>query len=75
MVITFDNVGVAGSSGSTPDTIAQMARNAIAFADALKLESIDLLGYFDRQLRSPGDGPDPPVAGFVRRSRIVRCVA
>lgn len=44
-VITFDNVGVAGSSGRTPDTVAQMARDAIAFADALKLESVDLLGY------------------------------
>src|SRR5580700_9182752 len=31
-VITFDNAGVGGSTGITPDTIEQMARDAIAFA-------------------------------------------
>jgi pimeloyl-ACP methyl ester carboxylesterase len=31
-VITFDNTGVGGSAGTTPDTIEQMARDAIAFA-------------------------------------------
>src|ERR1700760_3811461 len=30
-VITFDNVGVAASTGRTPSTIEAMARDAIAF--------------------------------------------
>src|SRR6516162_2736736 len=34
-VITFDNAGVGGSSGTTPDTIGQMARDAIAFLTAM----------------------------------------
>jgi pimeloyl-ACP methyl ester carboxylesterase len=34
-VITFDNAGVGGSSGTTPGTIEQMARNAIAFLAAM----------------------------------------
>src|SRR6266545_1454608 len=33
-VVTFDNAGVGGSSGTTPDTVAQMARDAIAFLTA-----------------------------------------
>ncbi len=44
-VITFDNVGVGGSSGSTPDTIEQMARDAIAFMAALEISDADLLGF------------------------------
>ena len=44
-VITFDNRGVAASSGTTPGTIAQMASDAIAFIDALQLGEVDLLGF------------------------------
>jgi pimeloyl-ACP methyl ester carboxylesterase len=44
-VITFDNTGVAASSGTTPSTIETMAHDAIAFVDALGLEQIDLLGF------------------------------
>jgi len=44
-VITFDNTGVGGSTGTTPDTIEQMARDAIAFLDALELDRVDVLGY------------------------------
>lgn len=44
-VLTFDNAGVGGSTGDTPDTIEQMAHDAIAFIDALELESVDLLGF------------------------------
>jgi pimeloyl-ACP methyl ester carboxylesterase len=44
-VITFDNRGVAASSGRTPHTIAQMALDAIEFIDALELGQIDLLGF------------------------------
>lgn len=44
-VITFDNTGVAATSGSTPSTFHQMADDAIAFVDALGLTKIDLLGF------------------------------
>jgi pimeloyl-ACP methyl ester carboxylesterase len=44
-VITFDNTGVGGSTGTTPDTVAQMARDAIAFIAALELAQVDLLGF------------------------------
>jgi pimeloyl-ACP methyl ester carboxylesterase len=44
-VVTFDNAGVGGSTGATPSTIAQMARDAIAFLEALELDTVDLLGF------------------------------
>jgi len=44
-VITFDNRGVAASSGTTPNTINQMALDAIDFIDELDLEAVDLLGF------------------------------
>ena len=44
-VVTFDNVGVGASTGTTPTTMTQMAIDAIAFLDALELETVDLLGF------------------------------
>jgi pimeloyl-ACP methyl ester carboxylesterase len=44
-VVTFDNAGVGASTGTTPDTIEQMARDAIAFISALGLTQADLLGF------------------------------
>jgi pimeloyl-ACP methyl ester carboxylesterase len=44
-VITFDNAGVGGSTGTTPPTVQQMARDAIAFIAAMDLEQVDLLGF------------------------------
>jgi pimeloyl-ACP methyl ester carboxylesterase len=44
-VVTFDNTGVGGSSGKTPDTVGQMARDAIAFITALALGQVDILGF------------------------------
>jgi pimeloyl-ACP methyl ester carboxylesterase len=44
-VVTFDNAGVGGSAGTTPDTIEQMARDAIAFFAAMELGQADLLGF------------------------------
>jgi len=44
-VVTFDNTGVGGSSGETPDTVGQMARDAIAFITALGLGQADILGF------------------------------
>jgi pimeloyl-ACP methyl ester carboxylesterase len=44
-VVTFDNAGVGGSTGTAPDTIEQMARDAIAFLAAMEFSRIDLLGF------------------------------
>ena len=44
-VVTFDNAGVGGSTGATPDTIEQMARDAIAFVAAMGFSQVDLLGF------------------------------
>src|SRR6476660_4192464 len=44
-VLTFDNVGVAATTGMTPNTIEAMATGAIAFIEAMNLERIDLLGF------------------------------
>ncbi len=44
-VITFDNAGVGGSTGVTPNTIEQMARDAIAFIAAMDFGQVDLLGF------------------------------
>jgi pimeloyl-ACP methyl ester carboxylesterase len=44
-VVTFDNVGVGASTGSTPNTIEAMAHDAIAFLDAMEFQQVDLLGF------------------------------
>ena len=44
-VVTFDNAGVGGSTGTTPDTIEQMARDALAFLAAMRISQADLLGF------------------------------
>ncbi|MGP3963479.1 alpha/beta fold hydrolase [Nonomuraea sp. 3N208] len=44
-VITFDNRGVGASQGKTPDSVAAMARDAIAFIRAMGLDQVDLLGF------------------------------
>jgi pimeloyl-ACP methyl ester carboxylesterase len=44
-VITFDNAGVGGSTGTTPHTVEQMARDAIAFIAAMDVGRVDPLGF------------------------------
>lgn len=44
-VILVDNVGVGASTGRVPSTVAEMARDALAFTDALGLRSFDLFGF------------------------------
>ncbi len=44
-VVTFDNVGVGASTGSTPNTIEAMAHDAIAFLEAMEFQRADLLGF------------------------------
>ena len=44
-VVTFDNVGVGATTGRTPNTIEAMARDAIAFIEAMSFQRVDLLGF------------------------------
>jgi pimeloyl-ACP methyl ester carboxylesterase len=44
-VVTFDNAGVGGSTGTTPSTVEQMAQDAIAFLAALEIDLVDVLGF------------------------------
>jgi pimeloyl-ACP methyl ester carboxylesterase len=44
-VITFDNRGVGASSGATPTTIEEMARDAVTFIGALGVDQVDLFGF------------------------------
>lgn len=44
-VILFDNKGVGSSAGKTPDSIVEMADDAIDFIYALGFEKVDLLGF------------------------------
>jgi pimeloyl-ACP methyl ester carboxylesterase len=44
-VVAFDNAGVGGSTGTTPDTVEQMAHDAIAFLDAMEFGQADILGF------------------------------
>jgi len=44
-VIAFDNRGVGASSGSTPTTIEDMARDAVTFIRALGFDQVDLFGF------------------------------
>ncbi len=44
-MVTFDNVGVAATTGTTPSTIEGMAHGAIAFLEAMDLRRVDVLGF------------------------------
>jgi len=44
-VITFDNRGAGASSGATPRTIEEMARDAVTFIRALGFDQVDLFGF------------------------------
>ena len=44
-VVAFDNQGVGATTGSTPATVSEMARDALAFLDALELTQVDVLGF------------------------------
>jgi pimeloyl-ACP methyl ester carboxylesterase len=44
-VVTFENAGVGGSTGTTPSTITQMAIDAIKFLDVMDLAQVDVLGF------------------------------
>ena len=44
-VVLFDNAGVAGTSGDTPNSIEAMADHAATFVGALGLSQVDVLGF------------------------------
>jgi pimeloyl-ACP methyl ester carboxylesterase len=44
-VVTFDNAGVGGSTGTTPHVVEQMAHDAIAFLAAMEFDQVDVLGF------------------------------
>ena len=44
-VILTDNAGVGLSTGSAPETVEGMARDAASLIDALRLEHVDLFGF------------------------------
>jgi pimeloyl-ACP methyl ester carboxylesterase len=44
-VVIFDNVGVGATEGSVPESIADMAKGAVEFIEALGLKKVDLLGW------------------------------
>jgi pimeloyl-ACP methyl ester carboxylesterase len=44
-VILFENAGLGRSTGQVPDTIAGMAKHALAFLDGLGLKACDVLGF------------------------------
>src|SRR3954449_7555184 len=44
-IILLDNRGVGGSTGVVPENVTDMARDALAFVDALGLKEVDVLGF------------------------------
>ena len=44
-VILFDNAGIGRSSGKVPQTVAGMAKHALAFLDGLGVSNCDVLGF------------------------------
>jgi pimeloyl-ACP methyl ester carboxylesterase len=44
-VILFENAGVGRSTGEVPNTIAGMAKHALAFLGGLGVSSVDVLGF------------------------------
>jgi pimeloyl-ACP methyl ester carboxylesterase len=44
-VITFDNRGVGASTGTVPDTIEAMAKDAVTFIRALGFDQVDVLAF------------------------------
>jgi pimeloyl-ACP methyl ester carboxylesterase len=44
-LILFESAGLGRSTGKVPDTVAGMAKHALAFLDGLGLKSCDVLGF------------------------------
>src|SRR5882757_6832021 len=68
-VILTDNAGVGLSTGSAPETVAGMARDAASLIDALGLEQVDLFGFSMGGYVAQQVAVDRP--GLVRRLMLV----
>ena len=44
-VVLFESAGVGRSTGAVPNSVPEMAKHLLAFADALRLIEVDLLGF------------------------------
>jgi hypothetical protein len=44
-VIVFESAGIGRSTGKVPETVAGMAKHALAFLDGLGLDTCDVLGF------------------------------
>ena len=44
-VVAFDSVGVGGTNGTTPNTVEQIAADAISFLTAMEFDRVDILGF------------------------------
>jgi pimeloyl-ACP methyl ester carboxylesterase len=44
-VILFESAGIGRSTGTVPETVAGMAKHALAFLDGLGLQTRDVLGF------------------------------
>ncbi len=53
-VILFNNKGVSTSSSKTPDSVSEMAKDAVDFIKAIGYSKVDLLGFFTGRLYSSG---------------------
>jgi pimeloyl-ACP methyl ester carboxylesterase len=57
----FESAGLGRSTGRVPNTIAGMAKHALAFLDGLGLKSCDVLGFSLGGMVATTDGAGPPV--------------
>ena len=70
-VVSFDNVGVGATTGTTPNTVEAMAHGAIAFLEAMSFETRGSARLLDRQLRRARDRPHPARPPAARRARVL----
>jgi pimeloyl-ACP methyl ester carboxylesterase len=61
-VVTFDNVGVGGTTGNTPHRVEQMAQDAIAFLTAMEFDQVDTVGFSIGRLGPTREIPDERTA-------------
>ena len=69
-VVAFDNVGVAGTTGRTPNTIEAMAHGAIDFLETMSFPPRRPARLLHRELRRPGDRAHPPRPAPACRARV-----
>lgn len=63
-----NNAGIASSSGTVPDSIEAMARDAISFLDALGPDGVDPLGHSMGGLAGCPPSPFPGLSRYEGQS-------